>query len=81
MPVIVSEQGFNVVLYFNDHDPPHAHIKKAGGETRILLGDAETEPSVLDSQNMPAKDIKKSLALVILYQDFLLQKWEEFRNA
>ncbi len=30
---------------------------------------------------MSAKDIKKSLALVILYQDFLLQKWEEFRNA
>ncbi len=81
MPVIVSEQGFSVVLYFNDHDPAHAHVKKAGGEARIFLGDIDTEPSLWDSDGLSNKDVKKALAIVILFQDLLLQKWEEFRNA
>ncbi|NJN61100.1 MAG: DUF4160 domain-containing protein [Coleofasciculaceae cyanobacterium RL_1_1] len=44
MPTILRQDGFAVRLYFNDHDPPHVHVFKAGGQAKIALGDGEQLP-------------------------------------
>jgi Domain of unknown function (DUF4160) len=27
-------------MYFDDHDPPHVHVFKAGGQAKITIGDS-----------------------------------------
>jgi hypothetical protein len=46
MPVEWEEDGFRFYIYFNDHNPSHVHVKRAGGEVVIYLGNAETKPVV-----------------------------------
>jgi hypothetical protein len=46
MPKIWEQDGFHFYVYYNDHDPSHVHVKKAGGEAVIYLGDKSTKPSI-----------------------------------
>jgi serine phosphatase RsbU (regulator of sigma subunit) len=36
MPTIIRERGFEVMIYPNDHRPPHVHVWKAGKEARVV---------------------------------------------
>ena len=37
MPEIFREQGFKVVIYFDDHEPAHIHMYKGDSEIRIQI--------------------------------------------
>ena len=45
MPTIYRQNGFEVMIYTNDHRPAHVHIFKADGEVLIYLGSDITPPS------------------------------------
>ncbi|MDX2214311.1 MAG: DUF4160 domain-containing protein [Oculatellaceae cyanobacterium bins.114] len=78
MPTLLRQDGFEIRMYFNDHDPPHVHVFKAGGQAKVGLGNLEVSPSLLLVQGMSDKDAKKSIAIVMQHQTELLDKWEEF---
>ena len=65
-------------MYFNDHDSPHVHAFKAGGQAKVELGSLGIVPSLLLVQGMSEKDAKKAIAIVTEHQAELLAKWEEF---
>ena len=65
-------------MYFNDHDPPHVHAFKAGGQAKVELGRLGIVSSLLLVQGMSEKDTKKAIAIVTEHQAELLAKWEEF---
>jgi hypothetical protein len=67
-------------MYFDDHDPPHVHVFKAGGQAKIALGSGDTLPSLIMVQGMSAKIAKAALAIVIENQADLLEKWEEYHG-
>lgn len=50
-------------MYFNDHDPPHVHALKAGGQAKIELSSLG-DSSLLLVQGMSAKDAKTAIAIV-----------------
>jgi hypothetical protein len=37
MPTVLRRDGFEFVVYFDDHSPPHVHVFKGEGETKIKL--------------------------------------------
>jgi Domain of unknown function (DUF4160) len=78
MPTLLRQDGFEIRMYFNDHDPPHVHAFKAGGQVKVGLGSLEVSPSLLLVQGMSDKDVKKAIAIVMEHQAELLDKWEEF---
>jgi hypothetical protein len=67
-------------MYFNDHDPPHVHVFKAGGQVKIGLGSLEISPNLLLVQGMSDKDAKKAVVIVTEQQIELLAKWEELNG-
>ena len=75
MPTVLRQAGFSVRIYPNDHDPPHVHVFKAGGEVKATI--AET-PALLDVINMSNKDVKKALELIQNHRQELLEKWSDF---
>ena len=42
MPTIIKEDGFRIVIWPNDHLPPHVHVFKGNAEVKIEL----VEPKV-----------------------------------
>ncbi|MFZ2956606.1 MAG: DUF4160 domain-containing protein [Candidatus Ozemobacteraceae bacterium] len=48
MPTIIRQAGFLVVIYPNDHPPPHVHVLRKDGRAKILLKcDAQKNDLVL----------------------------------
>lgn len=43
MPVFELYRGWSMVIYLNDHRPPHIHAKKAGDSVRVWLDDCACE--------------------------------------
>jgi hypothetical protein len=37
MPTVLREDGFELMIYTNDHQPAHVHVHKAGAEAVIEL--------------------------------------------
>lgn len=72
MPTIIQENGFRVVIYLNDHPPPHVHVKKAGKQARVSLLPVE----LWDSDLSPG-DTRQALAIVEANRDTLLASWRE----
>jgi ribosomal 50S subunit-recycling heat shock protein len=81
MPTVLSEDGFRLIIYFNDHLPAHIHAIKGGGEVRIELGNDENPPSILDiSGDISNKEVAKALYIVKENQLELLAKWREIHG-
>jgi hypothetical protein len=78
MPTIIRQNGFRIVIFPNDHIPPHVHVFKSGAEVRIEIGE---EPTLLSVEGkIGNKDLAKALNLVIEHQIELLEKWKEIHE-
>jgi Domain of unknown function (DUF4160) len=78
MPTIIRQNGFRIVIFPNDHIPPHVHVFKSGAEVKIDLGD---EPSLLSVEGkIGNKDLAKTLILVVEHRVELLEKWREIHE-
>ena len=80
MPTLIRQDGFDIRMYFDDHDPPHVHVFQAGGQAKIAIGDSTTAPSLLLVQGMNSKEAKAALRVVTQHQTHLLEKWEEYHG-
>jgi hypothetical protein len=76
MPTVHREDGFNVVIYPNDHLPCHVYVIKAGGQVIVKLG-SEIEPPSIEQVygDISDKDAIKGLKIVQSNQLKLLSAW------
>lgn len=79
MPTIHRENGFILFIYPGDHDEPHVHVFKAGGQAKILLGVEGEDPSPdWVSDEMSDKDARRALELVRENRAKLLEGWRRY---
>lgn len=79
MPTIVIKNGFRIVIYPDDHLPPHVHVFKSDQEVKINLGDFNLAPSLIEAW-MNKKDTRKAFELVIENQEILIEAWREIHG-
>lgn len=72
MPTIVKANGYRVVIYPNDHAPPHVHVHHADGMARVSI---EAEPRLLSVHGLSAIQARRIRALVIEHQDAARAAW------
>ena len=75
MPTIIRERGFQVMIYPNDHHPPHVHVWKAGKEARIGLS-----PVALWDSDLTPGETRQAVAIVEANHDTLLARWIEMHG-
>jgi len=56
MPTIAFVDGIAIILFWNDHDPPHFHAESSAFKARILIADA----SLIDSKGQSGPAICES---------------------
>ncbi len=76
MPTVLRQEGYEVVIYLNDHPPPHVHAFKGGGEAKINLDPVE----VVQAWKMKKPTVRKAKRVVAQNQSYLLEKWEEING-
>jgi hypothetical protein len=80
MVVVLRDSGMRVVIYLDDHEPPHVHVYYGGGTAKIELG-VEGEPmKIVDAEDMKMGDLRKAKRIVAAHRDELMKKWNEFHG-
>ena len=80
MPTLFRQDGFRVVIYTDDHEPPHVHVLKGETEVKIDLGSGTKPPTIVFSRGKQS-DAKQALALVIDRQTNLLEAWRTIHGT
>jgi hypothetical protein len=75
MPTIAYFLGIAVRMFFNDHDPPHFHVRYQGFGARIRIADGD----VIDGRLPPtvARLVREWTAL---RRTELMQNWQAARS-
>ena len=74
MPTIFRQDGFRVVIYTDDHEPPHVHVLKGETEVKVDLGSIMILPTVILLRGK-RRDATKALEIVTDHQTELLEAW------
>ena len=80
MPTVLRVDGFQIMIFFNDHPPPHVHVRKAGGLVVIQLASDAGPPTVREAHEMAQADLVRAFRIVLTNHDLLQQKWREIHG-
>jgi len=80
MPTVLRVDGFRVIIWPNDHAPPHVHVFSAEAQATIELGDAGRHPRLRENLRMKPAVLAKALQVVFEHQAMLMQKWREIHG-
>jgi len=81
MPKVWEEAGFRFYVYYNDHAPAHVHVEKAEGEVLIVLGDAQTKPSIREVRGMSFANAKRALRIAVREQQQFIARWRHIHGS
>lgn len=72
MPTISEFYGMTVMMFYEDHDPPHFHVRHADFKAKFAIADL----SVLSSSgNVAGRDIVRIRTWTRANQTALLENW------
>jgi hypothetical protein len=80
MPTILRFRGLRVVIYVNDHHPPHVHVIGPGTEARIALGGEREQPWLMTNEGLSRREVVEALVEIDRNRDLLLQRWREIHG-
>ena len=71
MPVVALFHGIRILVYWNDHDPPHFRAQYAEHDATVDL-----RRGIVTAGYLPRRQLRLVLAWVELHGDELMQNWE-----
>ena len=80
MPTIFRVRGLRVVIYTNDHWPPHVHVIGSGREAKIALGGEGEHPSLVMNAGLSRPLLAAALVEINRKRDLLMQRWREIHG-
>ena len=75
MPTLVIIDGISILMYLNDHDPPHVHVRQRETEARIEIGTGQ-----LISGQLARRALRKVQAWIELNRDSLFEAWQQCQS-
>jgi hypothetical protein len=80
MPTVLRVDGLRIVIWPNDHTPPHVHVFSAEAEATIELGEEGRHPKLRENLRMKPAVLTTALQAVFDHQEMLMQKWREIHG-
>ena len=75
MPTLFEIFGLRFFFFSNEHEPIHVHVENGDGRIKVQL---TPTIEVVDGRGMKAKDIKKALTIIELYQEDIMDTWQKY---
>jgi hypothetical protein len=76
MPTVLRHDGLRVVIYPNDHRPPHVHVFDGDGEAVIELDPV----AVREHFEIRQQNVMRAVRLVTESREFLMAKWRKIHG-
>jgi hypothetical protein len=77
VPRISKFAGLTIVLYYNDHDPPHFHVI---GENQTRIG-IETGAYLKGDNPLPSSKEKDVLKWLEMWRNDIMKGWNDCREG
>jgi len=75
MPEIKRFSGFKLLMFFQDENPPHVHIRGPDFAAKIRISNGD-----LLAGGAPSKVLRQARSWVETHQAELLERWIEFQR-
>ena len=75
MPEVKRFGGFKLLMFFQDENPPHVHIKGADFAAKIRISNGE-----LRAGAAPSRVLRRARIWVDAHRAQLLALWDEFQG-
>jgi hypothetical protein len=75
MPEISRFFGIVIVMYYNDHEPPHFHARYGSQRAKLLI-----DPPMLMSGDLPPRALGMVIEWATLHQDELREDFSAVMN-
>jgi hypothetical protein len=79
MIVLIRAGGLRIVIYVDDHPPPHVHVL-GDGEAKVRLVGAGGRPEIMDVNGMKSGDLRKAMSAITEAQAMLLEEWSKIHG-
>ena len=76
MPTVLRVDGYQIMIYLDDHLPPHVHVSARGAELVVNLNCATAFVSVRNNDGFKNREIATIVRLVQQHRDLLCQMWK-----
>jgi hypothetical protein len=76
MPTVHRQDGFRIVIWPNDHRPPHVHVFTSSGEAVVQLDPI----SVREYVGMKPGEVVRAVQIVEAHQTKLNAAWKEIHG-
>jgi Domain of unknown function (DUF4160) len=73
MPTLKDFGGFKIVMYFEDHNPPHVHVIGRDFQALVRIQDAEVLEGAIPTQHK-----REALGWISENRESLEAKWDEY---
>lgn len=80
MAEVFRIDGFKVVIFSDDHNPPHVHVRKGGFEVKINIAGEQAELMIGEENNRRAADRRLRKQAVKIANDNLARLMDEWRR-
>lgn len=77
MPTILRLGAYDVKIYFNDHLPPHVHVRCGRRQIVVYLND----DLPVEDRGMRRFEISRAKGIVAEHYDLLIAEWERIYNT
>ena len=75
MPEIKRFGGFKLLMFFQDENPPHVHIKSADFAAKLRLSNGE-----VIAGEAPSKALRQARRWMVSNRAHLMNLWDEFQG-
>ncbi|CCW20290.1 hypothetical protein EBBID32_46640 [Sphingobium indicum BiD32] len=79
MPTIWREANLRIMIYTDDHAPPHVHVF-GNGETKIALTGQNGQAEVVRIVGADLRESRRALEIVREKRDYLIEKWNDIHG-
>lgn len=79
MPTVLREANLRIVIYTDDHPPPHVHVF-GNGETKIALFGQDSVADVVRIVAADQRESRRALQIVREKRDYLLERWKDIHG-
>jgi hypothetical protein len=80
MPTVIRKNGFQIIIWTDDHPPMHVHVFKAESELIVNLGDEQTSATIRNNYAMSRRDARQALRLIEENQNLLIEVWRQIHG-
>jgi hypothetical protein len=75
MPELVRIGGFRLLMFFQDENPPHVHLKGADFAAKIRISDG-----MILAGSAPNRHLRRARRWIESHRAALIEQWNEFQR-